>query len=48
MVPLSEPGISEVIVRGQKWLRGIVWQEIDENLILRHVTSKKQKLSPSI
>jgi hypothetical protein len=44
MVPLSEPGISEVIVRGQKWLRGIVWQEIDENLILRHVTSKKQKL----
>lgn len=44
-VPLSEPGISEIIVRGQKWLRGIVWQEIDDNLILRHVTSKKQKLA---
>lgn len=44
LVPLSEPGISEVIVRGQKWLRGIVWQEIDDNLILRHVTSKKQKM----
>jgi hypothetical protein len=29
----------------QKWLRGIVWQEIDENLILRHVTSKKQKMT---
>lgn len=42
-VPLSEPGISDMIHRGQKWLRGIVWQEIDENLILRHVTSKKQK-----
>lgn len=45
LVPLSEPGISEIIVRGQKWLRGIVWQEIDENLILRHVTSKKQKMT---
>jgi hypothetical protein len=44
MVPISEPGISEVIIGTQKWLRGIVWQEIDENLILKHVTSKKQKL----
>jgi hypothetical protein len=45
MVPLSEPGVSAVILRKQKWLRGIVWQEIDRNLILRHVTSKKQKLT---
>lgn len=44
MVPLSEPGVSAVIIGDQKWLRGIVWQEIDENLILRHVTSKKQKM----
>ena len=44
-VPLSEPGVSATIIRGQKWLRGIVWQEIDENLILRHVTSKKQKMT---
>jgi hypothetical protein len=43
IVPLSEPGVSAVTLRNQKWLRGIVWQEIDENLILRHVTSKKQK-----
>jgi hypothetical protein len=42
-VPLNEPGISDVIYRGRKWLRGIRWEEIDENLILRHVTSKKQK-----
>jgi hypothetical protein len=41
---LSEPGVSAVIMLGdRKWLRGIVWQEIDENLILRHITSKKQK-----
>jgi hypothetical protein len=45
IVPLSEPGVSAVIMRGQKWLRGIVWQEIDDNLILRHVTSKKQKMT---
>jgi hypothetical protein len=43
-VPLSEPGVSAVIVGDKKWLRGIVYQEIDENLILKHVTSKKQKL----
>lgn len=42
-VPLAEPGISAVTWNGKKWLRGVVWQEIDENLILRHVTSKKQK-----
>ncbi len=42
-VPLAEPGVSAVIARGDKWLRGILWQEIDANLILRHVTSKKQK-----
>lgn len=45
MVPLSEPGISDIIIGDQKWLRGIVWQEIDESLILRHITSKKQKLT---
>jgi hypothetical protein len=44
-VPLAEPGVSDVLARGQKWIRGIVWQEIDDSLILRHVTSKKQKLT---
>jgi len=43
-VPVEEPGMSAVIRNGEKWLRGIVWQEIDANLILRHVTSKKQKM----
>jgi len=43
-VPLSaKEGISPVIDGNDKWLRGITWQEIDKNLILRHVTSKKQK-----
>jgi len=44
-VPIAEPGMSDVHLEGMKWLRGIRWEEIDENLILRHVTSKKQKLT---
>lgn len=42
-VPLKEPGISDLVVDGHKWLRGIRWEEIDQNLTLRHVTSKRQK-----
>lgn len=42
-VPVSEPGMSDIIVDGYKWLRGIRWEEIDDNLILTHVTSKRQK-----
>lgn len=43
-VPQSEPGISDVMWRGMKWLRGVRFNEIDENLVLRHVTSKRLKL----
>jgi hypothetical protein len=42
-VPQSEPGISDVPVGNDKWLRGLRWGEIDDNFILRHLTSKKQK-----
>lgn len=42
-VPISEPGMSDVTARGEKWLRGLRWEEIDDNMILRHVTSKRQK-----
>lgn len=44
-VPIAEPVESSVVSRdGEwKWHRGITWEEIDENLVLNHVTSKKQK-----
>jgi hypothetical protein len=42
-VPLTEPGLSAVTSRRGKWLRGLRWEEIDQNLILRHTTSKKLK-----
>jgi hypothetical protein len=43
-VPLSEPGVSDIIndTKG-KWIRGLRWEEIDSNLILRHVTSMWQE-----
>jgi hypothetical protein len=35
-VPVEEPGQSDIVLLGQKWLRGLRWSNIDENLILRH------------
>lgn len=48
-VPLGEPGMSDIyctnLKKGwrYKWLRGIRWEEIDENMVLSHITSKRQK-----
>jgi hypothetical protein len=40
-VPISEPGTpSEIIDDDMKWLRGLRWSAIDDNLTLRHVTSR--------
>jgi hypothetical protein len=35
-VPIGEPGESDVLRPGRKWLRGLRWSSIDKNLILRH------------
>jgi hypothetical protein len=42
-VPETEPGESDTFDMDMKWLRGIRWEEIDENFIITHVTSKRQK-----
>jgi hypothetical protein len=42
-LPLSEQGVSDTIWKGKKWLSGIRWEYIDQSLILRHTTSKRQK-----
>lgn len=42
-VPLAEPGISSVTRKGEKWIMGLRWEEIDQNLILTHTTSKRGK-----
>lgn len=43
-VPQSELGTSDVLRDEDKWLRGLRWSEVDQNMILRHVTSKRNKL----
>lgn len=42
-LPRAEPGDSDFYHHGMKWLRGIQWQEIDADLVLRHTTSKRLK-----
>ena len=50
-VPVKEPGVSDVIQTKKykdkkttkKWITGLRWERIDESLILRHVTSKRNK-----
>jgi len=43
-VPINEPGDSKIISGNEKWLHGLRWEEIDENLILRHMPSHGQNL----
>jgi hypothetical protein len=43
-VPITEPGISDIHSGNEKWLRGFRWEYLDENLTLRHTTSKRGKL----
>jgi hypothetical protein len=43
-VPISEKGASDLIKRGKKWVRGIRWNEIGDDLILEHTLSKGQKV----
>jgi hypothetical protein len=42
-IPRDEPGDSDFYHQGDKWLRGLQWQEVDANLTLRHITSKRLK-----
>lgn len=42
-VPVAEPGTSDVLRGDDKWLRGLRWSEVDQNMILTHVTSKRNK-----
>lgn len=41
-VPNSEPGESDIVDGGDKWIRGLHWSNIDRNLILRHNAGRSQ------
>jgi len=43
-VPESEPGDSDLHHDGMKWLRGIRWDEIGKDLVLRHPRSRDGKM----
>lgn len=43
-VPESEPGPGFAFWRTQKWQRGLLWSEIDGTRVLRHNTSKRNKV----
>lgn len=41
-VPVAEPGISDTIQDGMKWIRGLRWEGIDQsNLTLAHIAGDK-------
>lgn len=42
-VPMKEPVVSDTFSQGEKWARGLRWEEINAKLILTHVTSKRGK-----
>jgi hypothetical protein len=43
-VPISENDSPSDVTNGKnKWLQGIRWSEIDEKMIMRHTTSRRQK-----
>lgn len=44
-IPEDEREASAIIVEGFKWVRGIPWNEIDDDLTVHHQTSKKKKMS---
>jgi hypothetical protein len=42
-VPLSEPGTSEIVKGDEKWLRGLRWSDIDENMVLHRVLTSGRR-----
>jgi hypothetical protein len=42
-VPLSEPGTSEITKGNEKWLRGLRWSDIDDDMVLRRVLTSGRR-----
>jgi hypothetical protein len=42
-VPISEPGTSEIVKGNEKWVRGLRWSDIDENMVLRRVLTSGRR-----
>lgn len=42
-VPISEPGMSDIRKENEKWVRGLRWSDIDDNMVLRRVLTSGRK-----
>jgi hypothetical protein len=42
-VPLNEPGTSDIVKGNEKWVRGLRWSDIDENMVLRRVLTSGRR-----
>jgi hypothetical protein len=42
-VPLSEPGTSDIVKEDGKWLQGLRWSDIDDNMVLRRLVTSGRK-----
>ena len=42
-VPVYEPGLSDVVAGNSKWLNGLHWSNVDQNLKLRKQISKTMR-----
>lgn len=42
-VPIGEPGTSEITKGNEKWVNGLRWSDIDENMILRRTMTSGRK-----
>ncbi len=48
-VPIGEPGTSEIMHGNEKWLHGLRWSDLDENMVLRRtLTSGRQSQKKEI
>ena len=51
-VPISEPGTSEIVNGNEKWVRGLRWSDIDENMVMRRVFTSgrrnQKELEPNL
>jgi hypothetical protein len=45
-VPLSEPGTSEITKDNEKWVRGLRWSDIDENMMMRKMLTSGRQNQP--
>lgn len=47
-VPVSEPGLSDVLATGEKWIMGFRWEEVSPSLVLTHRLSKSVRGNDNI